>query len=71
MRSFPLLLVRISLAVCALLYLHAPVWSADDAGYDVVIRNGKIVDGSGNPWFVGDLAIRGDKIVRNRNATNT
>jgi N-acyl-D-amino-acid deacylase len=31
--------------------------------YDVVIRGGKIVDGTGNPWFEGDLAIRGDRIA--------
>src|ERR1043166_2759080 len=32
--------------------------------YDIVIANGKIVDGSGNPWFYGDVAISGDHIVR-------
>lgn len=31
--------------------------------YDLLIREGKIVDGTGNPWFVGDVAITGDKIV--------
>ncbi len=31
--------------------------------YDVVIRGGKIVDGTGNPWFEGDIAIRGDRIA--------
>jgi N-acyl-D-aspartate/D-glutamate deacylase len=31
--------------------------------YDLVIRNGKLVDGTGNPWRHGDLGIRGDKIV--------
>src|SRR5579871_3987723 len=36
---------------------------ADDTPYDVVIRHGKIVDGSGNPWFYGDVAIRGERIV--------
>ncbi len=37
---------------------------APDRGpYDVIIENGRIVDGSGNPWFGGDLAIRGDRIV--------
>src|SRR5436309_4470663 len=28
-----------------------------------MIRHGKIVDGSGNPWFYGDVAIKGDRIV--------
>ncbi len=31
--------------------------------YDLVIKNGRIVDGTGNPWFFGDVAIRGDRIV--------
>jgi dihydroorotase/N-acyl-D-amino-acid deacylase len=31
--------------------------------YDVIIRNGRIIDGSGNPWVSGDLAIRGDRIA--------
>lgn len=35
-----------------------------DSTYDIVIVNGKVVDGSGNGWFFGDLAIRGDRIVR-------
>lgn len=30
---------------------------------DVIIKNGKIVDGSGNPWFRADLGIAGGKIV--------
>jgi dihydroorotase/N-acyl-D-amino-acid deacylase len=33
------------------------------AQYDVLIKNGKIVDGTGNPWFYGDVAIRGDSIA--------
>lgn len=31
--------------------------------YDVIIRNGHIIDGSGNPWYSGDIAIQGDRIV--------
>ena len=33
------------------------------AQYDVLITNGKIVDGAGNPWFYGDIAVRGDSIA--------
>ncbi|HEX6048071.1 MAG TPA: amidohydrolase family protein, partial [Gemmatimonadaceae bacterium] len=35
-----------------------------DRPYDLVIENGRIVDGSGNAWVYGDLAVRGDRIVR-------
>src|SRR4051812_38538237 len=31
--------------------------------YDVVIANGRIVDGTGAPWFRGDVAIAGDRIA--------
>jgi N-acyl-D-amino-acid deacylase len=30
---------------------------------DVLITNGRIVDGSGAPWFYGDVALSGDRIV--------
>jgi dihydroorotase/N-acyl-D-amino-acid deacylase len=31
--------------------------------YDVIIKHGSIIDGSGNPWVSGDIAIRGDRIA--------
>lgn len=31
---------------------------------DILIKNGKIIDGTGNAWFYGDIAIKNDKIVR-------
>ena len=31
--------------------------------YDLVLRNGWIIDGSGNPRYRGDVAIRGDRIA--------
>ncbi|MFC1564981.1 amidohydrolase family protein, partial [candidate division KSB1 bacterium] len=32
--------------------------------YDYVIKNGKIVDGTGNPWYKADVGIKGDRIVK-------
>jgi len=37
--------------------------AAQRARYDVVIANGRIVDGTGAPWFRGDIAIAGDRIA--------
>jgi N-acyl-D-amino-acid deacylase len=33
------------------------------ATYDLLISNGRIVDGSGAPWWRGDIALTGDRIV--------
>ncbi|HZG41778.1 MAG TPA: D-aminoacylase [Longimicrobium sp.] len=33
------------------------------APYDILIRNGMIVDGTGSPWYRGDVALRGDRIA--------
>jgi len=32
------------------------------ADFDVLIRGGRVVDGSGNPWFIADIGVRGDTI---------
>jgi len=31
--------------------------------YDIILKNGKIIDGAGNPWFYGDVGIIKDKVV--------
>src|SRR5262245_19292991 len=32
--------------------------------YDLVLRNARIVDGTGSPWYRGDIAISGDRIAQ-------
>jgi N-acyl-D-amino-acid deacylase len=39
------------------------VWAQAPASYDVIIRGGRIVDGTGNPWTTGDVAIKGGRIA--------
>ena len=31
--------------------------------YDLLIKNGKVIDGAGNPWYWGDIAVEGDRIA--------
>lgn len=30
--------------------------------FDIVVRNGRIIDGAGSPWFKGDICIKGERI---------
>ena len=36
---------------------------ATDASFDIVITNGHIVDGTGSPWYSGDVGIRNGRIA--------
>jgi len=36
---------------------------APSAGFDLVITNGHIIDGTGSPWYSGDIGIRDGKVA--------
>ena len=46
----------LALFLCSTVSAQAP--------YDIILTGGRIVDGTGNPWFYGDVAIRGGHIAR-------
>jgi dihydroorotase/N-acyl-D-amino-acid deacylase len=53
-------MLRTLLALCA----AAVALLGQTSPYDLVIYNARVVDGSGAPWYYGDLAVRADRIVR-------
>src|SRR5471032_2263625 len=54
---------RLILGVISLLALSASPFTQTPARYDILIRNGRVLDGSGNPWLAADIGIRGGRIV--------
>lgn len=53
--------------IIGLLFLQSnlPAYSQAPAEtYDIVIRNGRVLDGSGNPWINADIAIRNGRFVK-------
>lgn len=55
--------LRRALVPLAAIALWVPAVRAQAGGADLLITNGRIVDGSGAAWFHGDVLVRGDRIV--------
>ena len=57
---------RIALALTLTLSTMTVVTSVLSKGsdYDLIIKNGRVIDGSGRPAFNADVAIKGDRIAR-------
>lgn len=51
----------VRLALAMLLFL-VPLAAQTPQQFDVLIRNGRVLDGTGNPWYRADIGITGDRI---------
>jgi len=52
------------IAVCASIALTPSSMNAAAPEYDIIIRHGQVVDGSGRAGFTADIAIKNDRIAR-------
>jgi len=55
--------VLVFIAILNLAIVSAPAQSSEPV-YDLVIRNGRVLDGAGNPWILADVAIKDGRFVR-------
>jgi N-acyl-D-aspartate/D-glutamate deacylase len=55
--------LRLPLALALACLCAAVPRSQQEAPYDLLIRNGRVLDGSGNPWQAADIAVRDGRIV--------
>jgi len=56
--------IRAALVVVAISQTTSGQQPTASASYDVVIRNGRVLDGAGNPWILGDVAIRDGRFAK-------
>jgi N-acyl-D-amino-acid deacylase len=54
---------RVLLTIFLILSISTAVTFAADTPFDVVIINGHIIDGTGSPWYSGDVGIRDGRIA--------
>jgi len=55
--------VRLRWCMSALLWLGASVGASHAASYDLIIRNGHIIDGTGSPWYGADIGVKEGRIA--------
>src|SRR5205085_8648856 len=54
---------RVALCLALFLPAIAPLAHAANARFDMVIAHGRIIDGTGSPWYSGDVGIRNGRIA--------
>jgi dihydroorotase/N-acyl-D-amino-acid deacylase len=55
--------MAVKYCLCVLLLALPIPLASQQRAYDLVIRNGRIIDGTGSPWYSGSIAIREGRIV--------
>jgi dihydroorotase/N-acyl-D-amino-acid deacylase len=64
MRQIPLRPAALAATMLASCAPNATPSPTPVGSYDVVIENGRVVDGTGAAWFYGDVGVVGDRIAR-------
>ena len=61
--AFPFRVTVFLLLITGLHIAGSPTAHADEPEYDLIIHGGRIIDGTGSPWYRADIAVNDGKIV--------
>ncbi len=64
LRALAVAALAVAALACRAGHGATPAGPSAAARYDVIISGARVVDGTGNAWFLGDVGIRGDRIAR-------
>lgn len=56
--------LRMLLVAAVFGFLHVATVAAQEPAFDILLRGGRVLDGTGNPWYRADVGIRGGRIAR-------
>jgi len=54
---------RLAFPLVVVLLVCSPVRGHAEADYDLVLRNGHVIDGTGSPWYAADVAVKDGRIA--------
>jgi N-acyl-D-amino-acid deacylase len=57
------LVKRFVFPLVVMLLACSPVRGLAEAGYDLILRNGHVIDGTGSPWYAADVAVKDGRIA--------
>src|SRR5690349_6672396 len=63
LRCMTLRFIRYSFLMLGLAFVSSITQGAQQPRFDILILNGHIIDGTGSPWYAGDIGIRSGRIA--------
>src|SRR5438045_9351517 len=71
LRKAKLMKAKFALLILLIAFASTALTAQTPATFDLVITNGHIIDGTGSPWYSGDVGIRDGRVAAIGNLTSS